>query len=60
MTYSNEISTIEIYNLIGQLMISKKINTTDTAIDMSKFQSGNYILKVATDNGTKTFKIIKE
>jgi len=60
MTYSSEISTIEIYNLIGQLMFSKKINTTDTAIDMSKFQSGNYILKVATDNGTKTFKIIKE
>jgi hypothetical protein len=60
LSYNKNISTVAIYNLIGQEVISKKINDTESQIDMSKLESGTYIVKVTSEKEVKTIKVIKE
>lgn len=51
----NEISYVEIYNIVGQLVTESKENV----IDLSKQEAGTYILKVITPSGVVTKQIIK-
>ena len=54
---SNEFVTAEIFNVVGQ----KIITTTNNNIDMTEFVSGTYALRITTSNkNSKTFKIIKK
>jgi hypothetical protein len=54
---SNEFLTAEIFNVVGQ----KIITTTNNNIDMTEFVSGTYALRISVnDKTTKTFKIIKK
>jgi len=51
------IRTVEVYNMLGQLAFSK---AAVNSIDMSAFPTGNYIVKVATDTASKSFKVVRE
>jgi hypothetical protein len=53
---SNTIYSIEIYSITGQLVSKMKSNIR---IDISGLQSGIYLMKVETTNGTATKKLIK-
>ena len=58
--FEQEISGIEIFNLLGQRIVDKKINTNTTSIDLSVFPQGNYILKIKSGNNQKTLKVVKQ
>ena len=60
LSSDNNISNIKVYNLIGQEVITKLINSNQSQIDMSNLTSGTYILKISSDNEIKTIKIIKQ
>jgi hypothetical protein len=60
LSYNKDISNIAIYNLLGQEMISKAINASQTQIDMSNLATGTYLVKVTADSQVKTIKIVKE
>ncbi len=51
--------TIEIYNLQGQLIKNSSINSGPQTIDYSNFSEGIYLMKLTSENITKTFKIVK-
>ena len=54
---SNKFLTVELFNVVGQKILS----TTNNNIDMTDFVSGTYALRITTKNKTsKTFKIIKK
>jgi len=58
---STEIMTnLEVINMLGQMVFSKSINEIETTIDMSRYPSGSYIVRVSVEDKTKTFKVIKE
>lgn len=58
---SIEIMTnLEVINMLGQIVFSKSINENETTIDMSRYSSGSYIVRVSVEEKTKTFKVIKE
>ena len=58
---STEIMTnLEVINMLGQIVFSKSINENETTIDMSRYSSGSYIVRVSVEEKTKTFKVIKE
>jgi hypothetical protein len=61
LTVSNKDSMTEItiINLLGQTVISQKSNSDKVEINTSRLQSGSYILRVYTSNGTAAVKIIK-
>lgn len=54
------ITSVVIYNLLGQQMRALALNTTEGAIDMSGLTAGTYIVKVNSDAKSKTIKVIKQ
>lgn len=60
LSYSKEISNVEIFNVLGQKVSTNAINATQAQIDMSNLSKGAYIVKVTSDNQVKTIKVIKE
>jgi hypothetical protein len=57
---NSEIDLIEIYNLLGQKVISKTINSRSAITDMSDLRAGTYYVKTFIGNSIKILKIIKE
>jgi hypothetical protein len=60
LSYSQEITDVKVFNVIGQQVFTKNINATTAQIDMSGFANGAYFIKVSSDKGTKTVKVIKK
>lgn len=60
LSYSQEISNVEVFNLLGQKVFSNKMNANSVQVDMSNLPKGAYIVKVASDNQVKTIKVMKE
>lgn len=60
LQYSNEITEISVLNLLGQMMLNKKLNATETTIDFSNFPAATYFVKIVSEGKTKTVKVIKK
>ena len=55
---SVEITKIEILNLLGQIIYTKDIKSTNAKIDISNITKGNYIAKTYTKKGVRTTKFV--
>ena len=60
VSYSTEISSIRVINMIGQEVISKNINATSSQVDMSQLSAGTYIVNVTVGDNVKTLKVVKQ
>lgn len=60
LSYSSEIASVEVFNMLGQKVMVKELNVAQGQIDMSGLNSGNYLVKVTADGQTKTIKVIKQ
>ena len=60
LSYSQNISKVQVINLLGQEMIVKTMNETQGQIDMSPLSAGTYLVKVTSEDQVKTIKVIKE
>ncbi|MBS7786732.1 T9SS type A sorting domain-containing protein [Flavobacterium sp. CYK-55] len=58
LNYVKNISSVSVYNLVGQQVMTKTSNNL-TQVDMSHLASGTYLVKVTSDNQVKTIKINK-
>ncbi|MEO7977342.1 T9SS type A sorting domain-containing protein [Flavobacterium sp.] len=54
------IDEIEIFSIAGKSVLTKKINTTHSEIDLSGTSTGVYFIKVKSEGKIKTLKIVKE
>ena len=54
------IQTISVYNVLGQEVINKELNSTSTALDVSSLNSGIYVVKTNVDGVTSSTKFIKQ
>lgn len=53
------INNIEIFNALGQNLM-KDVTLNDSTLDISKLNSGFYIIKASSDNGSQSIKFIKK
>ncbi|TGD58201.1 T9SS-dependent choice-of-anchor J family protein [Flavobacterium humi] len=60
LSYTKEISNVSVHNLLGQQIMSKPVNATQSRIDLSALSSGTYLVKVTVDNLVQTIKIVKQ
>ncbi|MUV02200.1 T9SS type A sorting domain-containing protein [Flavobacterium rakeshii] len=60
VSYSSQITTVKVYNMVGQEVLSQKVNALEGTINMSALQDGTYLVNVATDTATKTIRVIKK
>jgi hypothetical protein len=59
ITYSRVISDIQVFNLLGQVVMTKKTNETDVQIDLSPLAEATYFVKVTSEGRDKIIKVIK-
>lgn len=57
---SANIDTIEITSVLGQQMLSQKVNSLQTEINLSHLTNGIYFVKITSEGVEKTVKIVKE
>jgi hypothetical protein len=59
----NEVKNIKVINLLGQIVYNEDISTLTTnttkTINISKLESGNYIISLTNEIGTSNFEVIK-
>jgi len=60
LSYTQNISSVEIINVLGQRVMTASIDGTDGTVDMSNLAAGTYMVKAHTENMVKTIKIIKQ
>ena len=53
-----ENADIEIYNLLGQLIVSKKNLDRDDQIEVASLKTGTYLVKISKDNAIKVEKLV--
>ncbi len=57
----SQFNNLEIYNYLGQLLGNKKMQfSNNQEIDLSKFSSGIYVLKMSNENKSVSVKVVKE
>lgn len=60
VSYNKNITNVSVINLLGQELINKSNNDVQAKIDMSALATGNYLVKLTSDNEVKTIKVVKE
>lgn len=58
--YAENITSIEVFNLLGQQVIAKAINAQKGQVDMSGLSAGSYLVKITADNQVQTIKVVKQ
>jgi hypothetical protein len=60
VSYSKDITSIEVYDLSGRQVKGKKTNATEITLDMSDLAASVYVVKVFADNQSSEFRIVKK
>lgn len=60
LSYNNTITSVEVYNFLGQQIMAKAINQNEAKLDMSQFAAGTYLVKLNTENGSTAVKVLKQ
>ena len=60
LSYTQNISSVAVFNLLGQEVVSRIVNANQSQIDMSNLPTGTYVVKIISDNQVKSIKVIKE
>ncbi|MFY8008964.1 MAG: T9SS type A sorting domain-containing protein, partial [Flavobacterium sp.] len=55
--YTDTITAIEVFNIVGQKVTSKNVNALSTTVDMSNLAAGTYFVKVQAANAARTIKV---
>lgn len=59
LSADENIKEVKIINLLGQELYSKSFDEQEVQIDLLHFSNGTYIVKVNTNDGFKTVKVVK-
>jgi len=51
---------LDIYNILGKKVLSKKINNLKSSINVSQWHSGVYLIRLSTDDATITKRFVKQ
>jgi len=60
ISYTTDITSVTVYNLVGQQVLAKTVNATEASVDMSALADGTYIVNVTSGESVKTLKIVKK
>jgi hypothetical protein len=60
LSYTENITKVQVINLLGQEVKTVSINATQSQVDMSNLPKGTYLVKLTASDAVKTIKVIKE
>jgi len=53
-------TTIEVFDVLGKKVYAERLNSTSKSIDVFKWNSGVYLVRITSDNGTQTKRFVKQ
>jgi Leucine-rich repeat (LRR) protein len=56
----NNITSVHIFNLLGQLVFSEKYDKNQIQINTGKLKSGSYLIKIVSKNQMQVIKLVKQ
>lgn len=59
LSSNTSMEKVALYNMLGQQVVSRKLNSNNETVNLSGLQSGVYIATVSIDGARKSFKIVK-
>ena len=59
LSYTDKLTNVVIYNVVGKQMLTKPLNGNNGEIDMSGLADGVYFVKVFSGDVSKTVKVVK-
>lgn len=59
VTANNAIKNVEVYNLLGSRLITKRFDDSTISIDLNELPASIYMVKVTSEKLSREFKIIK-
>jgi hypothetical protein len=60
LSANQTLEQITLHNLLGQQVLSQKLNAQEELIDLNELTNGVYLAQVQINGTSKTFKIIKK
>lgn len=60
IAYSSEITSVAVFNMLGQNVLNVKPNAATTKVNMSALAEGTYIVNVTAGSVSKTIKVVKK
>ncbi len=60
LSYTTEITSAKVINIIGQTVLEQSINATSAQIDMENLPSGTYLVDINAKSNHKIIKVIKK
>jgi len=60
LSYSSEITSVAVFNLVGQQVIAQHPKATTAKLDTSLLAEGTYLVRVTAGSAVKTIKIVKK
>lgn len=51
---------VKLFSITGEFLFSQKFNRPNTAVDLSQYPAGVYLLTITSNNSKKAFRVIKE
>ena len=60
MTAQEEISSVEVYNILGQQVKSMKPSQLNTSLDLTSLSAGTYMVRARVNDKVGSFKVVKE
>ena len=58
--YTSDLSSISVYNMLGQQVLAKKVTATSTQLDLSGLNVGTYLVKVEAGTVSTIVKVFKK
>lgn len=53
-------ATISVYDVLGKKVFEDKLNSLSTSVNVSQWNSGIYLIRVSTEEATRTKRFVKE
>lgn len=60
ISYSSDITSVTVYNMVGQKVITLQPNSSEVKVDMTTLSDGIYTVNVASGNAVKTIRVIRK
>lgn len=60
LSYIDRLSSISIFNMLGQKVLEKELDTDNASIDVSNLPEGHYIANITSGSNNAKIKIIKQ
>ncbi|HEY5688214.1 MAG TPA: endonuclease [Yeosuana sp.] len=57
---TNQVLKVGVYDVLGKLIMSSKLDSNNSKIDVSQLKKGLYLIKLDSDKGSITKKLIKQ